>query len=93
MNAIDEILKIAGNDTCTEVGARIGVSGRTIASVLNLTRLKNEEQMVEAAPAVNCYNLARLPHEQQEALEDDALVLEPRRFEALCKVPLKGLIA
>ena len=81
---LNEILKMAGNDSCAEVGARLGVPSHTVASVLNLSRLVREE-LIEAAPAVNCWNLARLPQERQESLFDAALVMSPRQFEEACK--------
>jgi hypothetical protein len=85
MNAVDEILQIAGNDTCAEVGARIGVPGHTVASILNLSRLTQEEQMVEAAPAVNCWNLAKIPADEQEQYLDRAITMLPRQFEEVTR--------
>jgi len=90
MNAVDEILRIAGNDTCAEIGIRLAVPAHTIASILNLSRLTQEEQMVEAAPAVNCYNLARLPADEQEQYLDRAIQMEPRQFEEVTRLHFRA---
>jgi hypothetical protein len=82
---LNEILRIAGNDTCAEIGARLAVPAHTIASILNLSRLTQEEQMVEAAPAVNCWNLAKIPADEQEQYLDRAITMLPRQFEEVCR--------
>jgi hypothetical protein len=82
---LTEILTVAGTDTCADVGKRLGVPGHTIAQILSLNRLAQEEQMVEAAPAVNCYNLARLPKDEQEQYLDRAITMSPRQFEEVTR--------